>query len=60
MPIVVDVLHPSGIIVYGPAAEYVFEAAIKAGIPIYKYDSYTMKQNAKDKAEKEGKNYEEI
>ncbi len=27
---------------------------------IYQYDSYTMKQNAKDKAEKEGKNHERI
>ena len=38
----------------------VVEAALKAGIPIYQYDSYTMKQNAKAKDEKEGKNHEGI
>ena len=58
--IVVDILRPSGIIVYGPASEYVFEEAIKVGIPIYQYDSYTMKQNAKDKFEREGKDREGI
>ncbi len=58
--IVVEELQPSGIIVYGPASEYVFESAIKAGIPIYQYDSYTMKQNAKDRLEKEDKNHEGI
>lgn len=42
---VVDRLQPSGIVVYGPASEYVFEDAIKQGIPIYQYDSYTMKRN---------------
>ena len=38
---------------YGPASDYVFKAAIDNSIPIYQYDSYTMKQNAKDKAIKE-------
>jgi len=57
--IVVDVLRPSGIIVYGAVLEEVFEAAITKGIPIYQYDSYTMKQNAKDKANKE-KNHEGV
>ncbi len=51
--ITVDVVRPSGIVVYGPASEYVFKAAIDNSIPIYQYDSYTMKQNAKDKAIKE-------
>ena len=57
--IVVEVVRPSGIIVYGPASEYIFEVAIKKGIPIYQHDSYTMKQNAKDrerKAEAKAKN----
>lgn len=58
--IVVDELRPSGIIVYGPATDYVFEAAIRKGIPIYQHDSYTMKENAKDKAKKEGENRERL
>lgn len=47
--VAVKVLKPSGIIVYGPASEYIFEEAIREVIPIYQYDSYTMKQNVKDK-----------
>ena len=58
--IVVEVLRPSGIIVYGPVSEYIFQAAIDKGIPIYQYDSYTMKQNAKDKAEREKKKAGEV
>ncbi len=50
MSIVVDTLRPTGIIVYGPAYDYVFQAAIDAGIPIYQYDSHTMKRNAERKA----------
>lgn len=50
MAIVVDTLHPSGIVVYGQAYDYVFEAAIEAEIPIYQYDSHTMKRNAEIKA----------
>ena len=46
MSIVVDVLRPTGIIVYGPAYDYVFQSAIDEGIPIYQYDSHTMKRNA--------------
>ena len=42
MKIVLDVIHPTGIVVYGPAYDYVFESAIIAGIPIYQYDSLTM------------------
>lgn len=57
--IVVDVLKPSGIIVYGAVLEDVFEAAIRKGIAIYQYDSYTMKQNAKDRANRE-KNHERV
>lgn len=45
MKIVLDVIHPTGIVVYGPAYDYVFESAIIAGIPIYQYDSHTMKRN---------------
>lgn len=58
--ITVEVVKPSGIVVYGAASEYIFEAAYKNDIPIYQYDSYTMKQNAKDKAEREVENHERI
>lgn len=49
MNIVIDVLHPTGIIVYGQAYEYVFQAAIDANIPVYQYDSHTIKRNAEVK-----------
>ena len=47
--IVIDELEPSGICVYGPASDELFGYAKEKGIPIYQYDSYTMKENAKDK-----------
>lgn len=43
--IIVDTLSPTEILVYGPASEYVFEAAINSSIPIYQYNSYTMNRN---------------
>lgn len=46
---IVDELEPSGICVYGPASDEIFGYARLKGIPIYQYDSYTMKENAKDK-----------
>lgn len=46
---VVDELEPIGICVYGPATDEIFGYARLKGIPIYQYDSYTMKENAKDK-----------
>ncbi len=46
---VVDTLEPTGIIVYGPASDEIFGLARLKGIPIYQYDSYTMKENKKDK-----------
>jgi len=48
----VDRLEPTGIIVYGPASDELFGCAKSKGIPIYQYDSYTMKENAKDKAKR--------
>ena len=51
MAIVVDTLRPTGIIVYGPAYDYVFQYAMDARIPIYQYDSHTMKRNAERQAE---------
>ena len=49
---VVDELEPSGICVYGPVSDEIFGYARLKGIPIYQYDSYTMKENAKDKKRK--------
>ena len=46
---IVDELEPIGICVYGPASNDIFGYARLKGIPIYQYDSYTMKENAKDK-----------
>ena len=43
--IIVKTLQPTGILVYGPASEYIFEEAIKKEIPIYQYDSYMMIRN---------------
>lgn len=49
---IVDELEPIGICVYGPASDEIFGYARLKGIPIYQYDSYTMKENAKDKERK--------
>lgn len=60
MKIVTDVLRPSGVLVYGQAYEYVFQSTIEAGIPVYQYDSHTIKRNAEVKSGRllEGANYE--
>lgn len=60
MNIVIDVLHPTGIIVYGQSYDYVFQSAINANIPIYQYDSHTIKRNAEVKSNRmlEGGCYE--
>ncbi len=50
--VVIDELEPSGICVYGPALEEMFGEAKRRGIPIYQYDSYTMKENKKDRIRK--------
>ena len=52
LQIVVDELEPTGICVYGPACNDLFDYARLKGIPIYQFDSYTMKENAKDKLRK--------
>ena len=49
---VVDELDPSGICVYGQASDELFGLSRMTGIPIYQYDSYTMKENEKDKLQK--------
>ena len=55
---IVETLEPSGICVYGPVSNEIFGFAVMTGIPIYQYDSYTMKENLKDKKKllSEGKN----
>lgn len=45
-------LEPTGIIVYGPASDDIFGIARLKSIPIYQYDSYTMKENKKDRERK--------
>ncbi len=42
---VVERLEPRGILVYGPAPEWLFRSAIDKDIPIYQYDSYMTKRN---------------
>jgi len=49
---VIDTLEPSGIILYGKGIEEINDYAGLKGIPIYQYDSYTMKENKKDKLRK--------
>ena len=49
---IVDILEPTGICVYGPTPDEIFAYVRLKGIPIYQYDSYTMKENAKDKKRK--------
>lgn len=46
---VINELEPTGICVYGPDPGEIFNYAILNGIPIYQYDSYTMKMNAADR-----------
>lgn len=52
MKVIVDTLNPSGICVYGPTPSEIFDYVRNKGIPIYQYDSYTMKENEKDKTQK--------
>ncbi len=49
---IVDELEPTGICVYGSDLDEIFAYPRLKGIPIYQYDSYTMKENAKDRAKK--------
>ncbi len=49
---IVDELEPGGICVYGPASDEIFGYAKQKRIPIYQYDSYTMKENAKHRMRK--------
>lgn len=49
---IVDILQPSGICVYGPVLDDLFAYVRSKNIPIYQYDSYTMIVNKKDKLKK--------
>lgn len=55
----VDQLEPNGICVYGPLLDEIFDYVSLKGIPIYQYDSYTMKENAKDKLYKLSEGYKD-
>lgn len=46
---IVDLLEPKGICVYGPIPDEIFGYVRQKGIPIYQYDSFTMKENTKQK-----------
>ncbi len=52
--IIIDILLPKGIVVYGPADEKIFASAERADIPIYQYDSFMAKRHRK----RMGVNYE--
>jgi hypothetical protein len=47
--LIIETLQPSGIIVYGPASDWVFLSALAHGIPIYQFDSYSMKRSVQRK-----------
>lgn len=55
---VIDVLMPTGILIYGPLIKEISFYAKEKNIPIYQFDSYTMKQNQLDKQKKVVINYE--
>lgn len=46
---IVDTLNPAGICVYGTVPNEIFAYASLKGIPVFSYDSYAMKENAKDR-----------
>ncbi len=50
--IIVEELRPTGIIVYGQVYDFIFDYVIELGIPIYQFDSHTMKRNIKAKSNK--------
>ena len=52
LDVAIDTLRPSGLVVYGQTYDDVFSRIYEQGIPVYQYDSHTMKRNAKVKAEK--------
>lgn len=52
---IVEELEPTGVVIYGPVYQEINDIAEAKGIKIYPYESYTMKQNAADKKDKEAK-----
>lgn len=50
--LIVDKLEPSGILVYGPNIDEIFEYPREKGIPIYQYDSFIMLRNKELKNER--------
>ncbi len=53
---IVDTLEPTGICVYGPTPDVIFDYVKTKGISIYQYDSYTMKENEKDRTRRLSEN----
>ena len=49
---IIDLLEPAGICVYGPVPDGIFAYAREKKIPIYQYDSYTMKENKRARSPK--------
>lgn len=45
---IIDVLSPSGILVYGSESKEIFDYAELKGIPVYQYDSYIKTRSQKD------------
>lgn len=52
MKLIIDTLEPTGICVYGYLTEEIFAYANEKNIPLFQYDSFTMKRNAKAKKHK--------
>lgn len=50
--LVVDTLLPTGICIYGPILKEMQEYANSKNIPLYQYDSYTMKKNKEKENER--------
>ena len=46
----IDTLHPSGIVVYGPASDAIFSVAKEASIPVFQYDAFMTRRYKKRKS----------
>ena len=49
--LIVDKLEPSGILIYGPNIDEIFEYPREKGIPMYQFDSFIMIRNKELKNE---------
>ncbi len=48
--IIVDTLHPTGIVVYGPVSDAIFSVAKEASIPVFKYEAFMTRRYKKRKS----------